>query len=879
MPEPTKSKNLVGDVNGVTANQEIFGWALDLNQPEHSIQVDIFVDGQKYTVTSDVPRPDIKSKIISHINHGFKFALPDQSAATCSIEVKYADTGVTLPRGKIEHTRAPAPSQEPTTILSDVNSLGKDGDVFGWVFDKTRPSAAQEIQIEIGPSTWNVIANQLREDVGARHENAANCGFKWPVPKDIPPGEYPIKATHARTKKLLGRGSGMLMIPLQPENATQDIDTLSWPVWKNDTAFVEVEVDCECFYDISLVVPKNVVDGLEIRVNVARNTDEYIVIDTRRANRTGRSIAFEQKELSDDIVLISVRCCVRRPDSFESARFLEKKWPATLSLILTGKPPVDPALLSTYMRAVRLTPPMLSFDVSQFSNTPAQSGAIVSLPRDETGMRSLSDQSVFQVVSLFMPTPVPDLVSIFDNVLGRDDIEVISKLVSIVAGCQIFKRNPKRNTTDFGDIIGFDGWYDLSNDDVTGKIEELQNYASIVVCETQYEVSKMRAISDSNWGLHFVGGIATGPDFHAFASECMAIVVNFNDPAGGDTSALLKFMNICLNSGSPIIVPPADISKSRLVRLLNWVFDTGESAHFVQHLSDPSPRSAFFRSYIAHRVRCKMAPLITAVAKQTSSELIATAEDKPSYRSAPDLSVSVISVSKRPWMIQNIMANFDRQAYPHKDHIIVLHGDFDEQERERVAAAVRAHPDTRIIYKKKWLTLGSCINAAVALSDADYVAKFDDDDYYGENFLTDAVRQIWMTGAEIYTQPLNLIYLEHQKTLVYLPDAIKKGMRFVDPDSYTGFFGSGGTLILNRHVADKVKFSDDRRGGLDSDWFFRAVSAGHRAYIGAGFNYTFVRRPDKGSHTWAIEDDHFLNAGVVLCKGDDLETAVHSIDT
>lgn len=890
--------NLTGDVHGVTPDNEIVGWALDTAHPDRPVALDIVLDGAVHRVAADLPRPDLRDRFGDHINHGFRFALPAHLVQGCDIDVQFADGAGPVPRGQLAHAPAPRHTAPLPNIKGHVYRQTPLSRLTGWVCDTDQPATLQSVTITLGADQWQVPADRPPLEGETNNPAPGPCGFSWDVPLQRAAGAQPVQVIHSQSGNLLSGGDGVLNIPLNSANAKYEVSDLDltgagahqpdpwraqgtrsapaglgWPEWSGGQATLAIDMLTESFYEVSVIVRQSVLAGLEV-VSALSLQEEDTVINFRRGRS---SIPLDVQPLDADMCRVSFRICVRRPDSFAAGGFTPHTQATRVFVTLTHDgADVQRDWLSDYLCRVQVTAPMLGFDAGEAAGQSPQLAATVRLPRDTLTEPDLVDRSVMQAVRLFLPKPLPVFQNFVENVLGTADIQMVSTLVSILIHARVFRRNTKAPLEIGETTYGVDGWYDLATQTVADRLAQLEAQGrSVISFDSQYEVSRMRVTADETRGPGFVGCMSAGYDFSRLTADYKNIVVNFDDPAGGDASALLKLVNICLNSARPFVVAPADLSQSRLPAFLGWATGLEDTGWLVAHLAAMDPRAAYYRAYVAHCVRCKMAPMVTAAAAAQGAQGgdLRVLPSLPAVP-APDLSVTVVTSSKRPWMIQNILANFDRQNYPHKDHIIVLHGDFDADTVAQLQETIAAHPDTQLLCQPKQVTLGGCLNAAVGLSRADYIAKFDDDDHYGPHFLEDAAQQIWLTDADIYTQPLNQVYLEHFQKLVYQPEALRKAMRFVTRAAYSGFFGSGGTLILKRHVGQTIGFSDDRRGGLDTDFFFRAVHAGHTAYVGAAFNYTFVRRADKGSHTWSIEDDHFLKAGVVLSEGHDLEGAL-----
>jgi hypothetical protein len=73
----------------------------------------------------------------------------------------------------------------------------------------------------------------------------------------------------------------------------------------------------------------------------------------------------------------------------------------------------------------------------------------------------------------------------------------------------------------------------------------------------------------------------------------------------------------------------------------------------------------------------------------------------------------------------------------------------------------------------------------------------------------------------------------------------------------------GGTILFRIRVLNKVHFSD-RSVGEDVTFLRDCRKHGYSTYATSPFNYVYMRRRNKKSHTWTVGDDYYLNGSKVL---------------
>ena len=161
-------------------------------------------------------------------------------------------------------------------------------------------------------------------------------------------------------------------------------------------------------------------------------------------------------------------------------------------------------------------------------------------------------------------------------------------------------------------------------------------------------------------------------------------------------------------------------------------------------------------------------------------------------------------------------------------------------------------------------SLGSCLNFAIDNSKFEYISKFDDDDFYGSNYLTDMLNAFKYTNAQILGKYSIYAYLEDKKLLV---------LRYPDMENrYIGYI-AGSTLTFKKEVFRKVRFKDLN---TSEDTFFLndSIEKGFNIYATDRFNHVICRRNNLKDHSWKISEAEFLNKCKIITKTDDYKSHV-----
>jgi hypothetical protein len=221
--------------------------------------------------------------------------------------------------------------------------------------------------------------------------------------------------------------------------------------------------------------------------------------------------------------------------------------------------------------------------------------------------------------------------------------------------------------------------------------------------------------------------------------------------------------------------------------------------------------------------------------------------------------VTVLAPTNRPQFLDRLLGNFSRQRDVHADLIVLTNSErFDHAEVDRRVSAV---PDTRAIHLAEGLTMGECLNAGLAATNARFVAKFDDDDHYGAHYLHDLLLVHRFVDAAIVGKKTFFAYLEGaDETIIRSP-----GNEFASANRV-----SGSTMLIDRKVFPQARFAP-LNVGEDIDLCEQALERGLIVFSADRFNYVAVRRSDASTHSWKIAEDDYRAGSVRIAGGLALE--------
>ena len=219
---------------------------------------------------------------------------------------------------------------------------------------------------------------------------------------------------------------------------------------------------------------------------------------------------------------------------------------------------------------------------------------------------------------------------------------------------------------------------------------------------------------------------------------------------------------------------------------------------------------------------------------------------------APGPLVSLVIVTKRPAYLPLIMEMMRRQDYAAFEIVTCLHGlKATSLDRPAAEALLSAH---HVLEMPETLSLGYCLNAAIAQARGELIAKIDDDDIYGSAYLSEAVQNLLDGKGAVVGKAEHYVYL--QKTGQFV-------LRRAGESHQLRKFVHGATLVFPRNLAVSLPFQN-LRCGEDTAFLQSCLEAGLRVYSGSRRNYIYMRRGDEAGHTWMAPDAYFTDRGVLL---------------
>jgi hypothetical protein len=147
------------------------------------------------------------------------------------------------------------------------------------------------------------------------------------------------------------------------------------------------------------------------------------------------------------------------------------------------------------------------------------------------------------------------------------------------------------------------------------------------------------------------------------------------------------------------------------------------------------------------------------------------------------------------------------------------------------------------------LPFGAVLNRMAAVASGTFLAKVDDDDWYGPDHLADLLLAQLYSGADLVGSAPEFVYLEPLDVTI---------RRRVGTERFAPFV-AGGTILIARAMFDAVGGFRPIPRTVDGQLLEAVQVAGGRIYRSHGFNYV-LRRRNARRHTWQPPVQSFLTS-------------------
>ena len=214
----------------------------------------------------------------------------------------------------------------------------------------------------------------------------------------------------------------------------------------------------------------------------------------------------------------------------------------------------------------------------------------------------------------------------------------------------------------------------------------------------------------------------------------------------------------------------------------------------------------------------------------------------------PEPLVTVLLCTRRPELVGFALAQIARQRGARFELVLAMHGftadvpvvrsALHEFEATGIPITVHEAPADQVF--------GAVLNDAADRASGTVIAKWDDDDWYGPDHLTDMLMARHYSSADLVGITQDLVYLQELDVTVWRSYQTEKP----SPDVV------GSTIVIDRSVLDAVGGFRPLPRAIDSQLLLAVRRNGGRIFRTHGLGY-LLRRAGEG-HTWGADMGYFL---------------------
>jgi hypothetical protein len=203
----------------------------------------------------------------------------------------------------------------------------------------------------------------------------------------------------------------------------------------------------------------------------------------------------------------------------------------------------------------------------------------------------------------------------------------------------------------------------------------------------------------------------------------------------------------------------------------------------------------------------------------------------------------------RPQNLESVFRTLAGQRGVEPELVLLTHGFQLTAERLAELCEKFGLRNVVLLDASREVSLGECLNHCVAAASGQVLTKMDDDDHYGQHYLSDQLHALSYSGADVVGKQAHYMHLETTNAAI---------LRFAAREHRFTDFVMGPTIMAHREVFTDHPFLDVTVGE-DTGFLRAAHAAGRIIYSADRFNYFQVRTGD--GHTWQVEDAELLASG------------------
>lgn len=215
--------------------------------------------------------------------------------------------------------------------------------------------------------------------------------------------------------------------------------------------------------------------------------------------------------------------------------------------------------------------------------------------------------------------------------------------------------------------------------------------------------------------------------------------------------------------------------------------------------------------------------------------------------------ISVVIATNRPHQLTHVLAALAEQTRQADEIFIGTHG-FSADVAMRALAQDLALPVTWKEFNSSY-TVGGIFGELISLCSGTWIAKMDDDDMYGREYLADA---LWLgenTSADVIGKNSHYVYLQATD---------ETRLRFQGRELINTHLIAGPTIVVRRSVAEDIGYPALKRSD-DTTFITNISESGGKIVASSRFGFVYMRHAN--THNWAEAEATIMSSSIVVHSG------------
>ncbi len=333
------------------------------------------------------------------------------------------------------------------------------------------------------------------------------------------------------------------------------------------------------------------------------------------------------------------------------------------------------------------------------------------------------------------------------------------------------------------------------------------------------------------------------------AYKAYKVFLNVNSVVDSASMCARRIFEISA-AGTPVITTPSAAIHNFFSEDEVLIAETRESA---AHLSRALVKNAELNDKTAHLAQRRIWQEHT-YAHRVEAVLEHALPDRASGMKRPSASALVPTI--RPQQIENVFRTIAAQKNISTQLVLLTHGFEIEKDHLRSLQEKYGLADVALLTAGREVSLGECLNLCIAAADGDVLAKMDDDDHYGREYLSDQIFALDYSRAQIVGKQAHYMHLQSSTATL---------LRYGHKEHRYSDFVMGPTIVAAKETFIANPFPALGLGE-DTGFLRTAGQSGMQIYSADRFNFYQVRAGN--GHTWQVEDAELLASGDLKFYGD-----------